>query len=192
MVDTHIESRPIKGTRRRDPSPDKDELAGRELLASTKDRAENIMIVDLMRNDISRVAKPFSVKTPEICALESYKTVHHLVSAVVGDLRDGMDAFDLLKATFPGGSITGAPKIRAMEIISALEPVTRGPYCGAMGYIGFDGTMDTNILIRTIVMSGDTVWFNVGGGIVADSDPREEYEETRTKGAALMRVLVGG
>ncbi len=195
MQDGHIEARPIKGTRRRSVNPQQDVLMGEELLNSAKDRAENIMIVDLMRNDISRVAKPFSVQTPEICALESYKTVHHLVSVVVGDLRDGMDAFDVLKATFPGGSITGAPKIRAMEIISELEPVTRGPYCGSMGYIGFDGTMDLNILIRTIVMAGalpgDKVWFNVGGGIVADSDPLDEYEETITKGAALVRVLVG-
>ena len=153
------------------------------------------MIVDLMRNDLSRVANPFSVKTPEICTLESYKTVHHLVSVVRADLREGLDAFDVLKATFPGGSITGAPKIRAMEIISELEPVTRGPYCGSMGYIGFDGAMDLNILIRTIVMAGDSpgdnVWFNVGGGIVADSDPLDEYEETITKGSALVRVLVG-
>ncbi len=195
MKDGHIEARPIKGTRRRSAEPQQDALMGEELRNSVKDRAENIMIVDLMRNDLSRVAKPFSVQTPEICALESYKTVHHLVSVVRADLREGLDAFDVLKATFPGGSITGAPKIRAMEIISELEPVTRGPYCGSMGYIGFDGTMDLNILIRTIVMTGDlpgdTVWFNVGGGIVADSDPLDEYEETITKGAALVRVLVG-
>jgi para-aminobenzoate synthetase component 1 len=187
-----METRPIKGTRRRSKDPIEEERIIAELTASIKDRAENIMIVDLMRNDLSRVAEPFTVKTPTICAVETYETVHHLVSTVLGKLKPGLDAIDVLKATFPGGSITGAPKVRAMEIIAELEYATRGPYCGSLGFIGFDGAMDTSIMIRTLVVCDGEISFHVGGGIVADSVPAEEFEETVTKGAALRRTLIGG
>ena len=147
------------------------------------------MIVDLMRNDLSKVCEPFSVEVPSLLALESYATVHHLVSTVVGTLKPEFNNVDLLKATFPGGSITGAPKIRAMEIIAELEPSQRGPYCGSVGYIGFDGNMDTNIAIRTLTVRQNKISFHVGGGIVADSNPLEEYIETETKAAALTKIL---
>ena len=181
-----VETRPIKGTRRRADDPAKDAEIQQELLASEKDRAENIMIVDLLRNDLSRVCRPGSVEVREACALKSYETVHHLVSTVTGTLEPDCGAIDLLKAAFPGGSITGAPKIRAMEIIAELEPVTRGPYCGAIGYIGFDGAMDTNIVIRTMVIRGGKAAVQAGGGIVADSDPAAEYQESLDKAAALL------
>ena len=181
-----VETRPIKGTRRRAMDEGADAAIREELLASEKDRAENIMIVDLLRNDLSRVCRPGSVKVEESCALKSYETVHHLVSTVTGRLEAGRDAVDLLKAAFPGGSITGAPKIRAMEIIAELEPVVRGPYCGAIGYIGFDGAMDTNIVIRTMVLKDGKVAVQAGGGIVADSDPAAEYQESLDKAAALL------
>jgi len=187
-----VETRPIKGTRPRGATPAADEQLRTELAASEKDRAENLMIVDLMRNDLSRVCRDHSVTVPELCAVESYATVHHLVSTVLGVLRPGFDAIDLLRATFPGGSITGAPKIRAMEIIAELEPVQRGPYCGALGYLGFDGTLDTNIVIRTYVIRGSTLTFHVGGGIVADSDPGLEYNETLVKAKALIATLGAG
>lgn len=186
-----METRPIKGTRRKHLDPKEDAIIQESLLNNEKDRAENLMIVDLMRNDLSRVCKPFTVKTPVICGLESYQTVHHLVSVVEGHLKEGLDAIDVLKATFPGGSITGAPKIRAMEIISELEPVRRGPYCGSMGYIGLDGSMDTSIMIRTLVVQDDQISFHVGGGIVIDSTPEDEYHETCTKAAALAMTLTG-
>jgi para-aminobenzoate synthetase component 1 len=184
-----VETRPIKGTRPRGRTPAEDEANRRELLASAKDRAENVMIVDLMRNDLGRVCKYGSVDVTKLCELESYRTVHHLVSEVVGKLRPGMTAFDLLRAAFPGGSVTGAPKVRAMEIIAELEPTARGPYCGSLGYIGFDGAMDTNILIRTFTLGRGWAQFPVGGGIVADSDPAAEYEETLHKAAGLLRAL---
>lgn len=184
-----IETRPIKGTRKRSTDAQEDARLAQELLNSEKDQAENVMIVDLMRNDLSKVCEPFSVQVPSLLALESYATVHHLVSIVTGTLKPGLDNVDLLKATFPGGSITGAPKIRAMEIIAELEPNQRGPYCGAIGYIGFDGNMDTNITIRTLAVKENKICFQVGGGIVADSTPLEEYGETETKAAALTRVL---
>jgi para-aminobenzoate synthetase component 1 len=182
----HVETKPIKGTRPRGASAREDEKLRRELAASVKDRAENIMIVDLLRNDLSKVCQDFSVEVPALCALESFATVHHLVSTVTGSLRSGQTAVDLLRACFPGGSITGAPKVRAMEIIAELEGAARGPYCGAMGYIGFDGVMDANICIRTLVYEGDKVSFNVGGGITADSDPAGEYQETIDKAAAMF------
>ncbi len=182
----HVETKPIKGTRPRAVSAREDERLRRELAASVKDRAENIMIVDLLRNDLSKVCQDFSVEVPALCALESFATVHHLVSTVTGSLRPGQTAVDLLRACFPGGSITGAPKVRAMAIIAEVERIARGPYCGAMGYIGFDGAMDTNIAIRTLVYEGDTVSFNVGGGITADSDPTGEYQETLDKAAAIF------
>jgi para-aminobenzoate synthetase component 1 len=186
-----VETRPIKGTRPRGRTPEEDKALGEELLASAKDRAENVMIVDLLRNDLSRVCRDHTVLTPEICVLESFATVHHLVSTVTGELRPGLDAVDLLRATFPGGSITGAPKIRAMEIIAELEPTARGPYCGAIGWLGADGWMDTSITIRTYAIKDGRVAFQAGGGIVADSDPAAEYDETLAKAKALLEALRG-
>jgi para-aminobenzoate synthetase component 1 len=184
-----VETRPIKGTRPRGTTPDEDRARAAELLHSAKDRAENVMIVDLMRNDLGRVCEYGSVRVPAVCRLESYRYVHHLVSEVRGRLRDGLGPVDLLKAALPGGSVTGAPKVRAMEIIAELEPSARGPYCGALGYIGFDGTMDTSILIRTFTISRGWEQFPVGGGIVADSDPQGEYEETLHKAEGMLRAL---
>ncbi|MET1028374.1 MAG: chorismate-binding protein, partial [Dongiaceae bacterium] len=151
-----------------------------------------LMIVDLLRNDLSRVCEIGSVKVPVLCGLESYATVHHLVSVITGRLLPGRHAIDLLRATFPGGSITGAPKIRAMEIIAELEPNRRGPYCGSIGYIGADGSMDTSIVIRTYCILGNELSFQVGGGIVADSDPAAEYAETLDKARALIAALRDG
>ena len=187
-----VEARPIKGTRPRGVGPEHDAALGKALLESAKDRAENLMIVDLLRNDLSRVCRPGTVHVPELFALERYPTVHHLVSTVVGELADGADAADLLAATFPGGSITGAPKIRAMEIIAELEPSRRGVYCGSVGYWSVTGALDTSIVIRTYLARGGRVYFSVGGGIVADSDPEEEYQETLTKGRALIQALEEG
>lgn len=184
-----VETRPIKGTRRRSPWPVADMFTGAELQASEKDRAENVMIVDLLRNDLSRVCDADSVRVDELCRLEVYETVQHLVSVVSGRLRQGNSAIDLLRATFPGGSITGAPKVRAMEIIAELEPTARGAYCGALGYIGFDGTADWNILIRTLTACRGWWQLPVGGGIVAQSDPVAEYEETWHKAAGMLRAL---
>jgi para-aminobenzoate synthetase component 1 len=187
-----VETRPIKGTRPRGRNAMEDQALAAELLASEKDRAENLMIVDLLRNDISRVCRMGSVKVPVLWGLESYATVHHLVSVVTGEILPGKSAVDLLRATFPGGSVTGAPKIRAMEIIAELEPTSRGPYCGAIGYLGFDGSLDTNIVIRTYCIKGDDLSFQVGGGIVADSDPALELEESLTKAKALIETLASG
>ncbi len=159
------------------------------LFESRKDRAENVMIVDLLRNDISKCCKPGSVKVPRLFDIETYATVHHLVSTVKGELKDNLHAVDLLKSCFPGGSITGAPKIRAMEIIEELEPHRRGVYCGSIGYIGFDGNMDTNIAIRTMVHSDNTIRLWAGGGIVNDSVLEEEYQESFDKARALLTVL---
>jgi para-aminobenzoate synthetase component 1 len=184
-----VQTRPIKGTRPRGRTPEEDAANRAELLASAKDRAENVMIVDLLRNDLGRVCEYGSVQVAKVCELESYRTVHHLVSEVHGKLRPDKGPIDLLRAAFPGGSVTGAPKVRAMEIISELEPTARGPYCGSLGYIGFDGSMDTNILIRTFTVGGGWAQFPVGGGIVADSDPAREYEETLHKAAGLLRAL---
>ena len=186
-----VETRPIKGTRPRGATPEEDRALAAALEGSAKDRAENVMIVDLLRNDLSRVCRDHTVRTPEICVLESFATVHHLVSTVTGELRPGLDAVDLLRATFPGGSITGAPKIRAMEIIAELEPTARGPYCGAIGWLGADGWMDTSITIRTFAIRDGRVAFQAGGGIVADSDPAAEYEETLAKARALLESLRG-
>jgi para-aminobenzoate synthetase component 1 len=178
LQDGEVETRPIKGTRPRGETPADDTERIRELLTSAKDRAENVMIVDLLRNDLGRVCRYGSVAVTAVCRVESYQFVHHLVSEVRGRLREGATAVDLLRAAFPGGSVTGAPKVRAMEIIAELEPTARGPYCGSLGFIGFDGTMDTNILIRTFTIGRGWVQFPVGGGIVADSDPEREYQET--------------
>ncbi len=186
-----VETRPIKGTRPRGFSPIHDAALSRSLQDSEKDRAENLMIVDLLRNDLSRVCRPGTVRVPELFALEGYQTVHHLVSTVVGELAPGLDALDLLAAAFPGGSITGAPKVRAMEIIAELEPSRRGIYCGSIGYLSTTGAMDTSIVIRTLVASGGRVTCSVGGGIVADSDPESEYQETFDKARALITALAG-
>jgi len=184
-----VETRPIKGTRPRGVTPEEDARQRDDLLHSAKDRAENVMIIDLLRNDLGRVCAYGSVQVPTVCRLESYRTVHHLVSEVVGRLAAGMGPIDLLRAAFPGGSVTGAPKVRAMEIIAELEPTARGPYCGSLGYIGFDGSMDTNILIRTFTIGRGWMQFPVGGGIVADSTPEAEYEETLHKAEGLLRAL---
>jgi para-aminobenzoate synthetase component 1 len=184
-----VETRPIKGTRPRGATPAEDAARMAELLASAKDRAENVMIVDLLRNDLGRVCAYGSVNVEAVCRLESYRTVHHLVSEVRGRLRPGLGPVDLLRAAFPGGSVTGAPKIRAMEIIAELEPTARGAYCGSLGYVGFDGGMDTSILIRTLTVGQGWVQFPVGGGIVADSVPEREYEETWHKAEGLLRAL---
>jgi para-aminobenzoate synthetase component 1 len=184
-----VETRPIKGTRPRGPTPEDDARQREELLRSAKDRAENVMIIDLLRNDLGRVCAFGSVQVPAVCRVESYRTVHHLVSEVVGRLRPDKTALDLLQAAFPGGSVTGAPKVRAMEIIAELEPTARGPYCGSIGYLGFEGGMDTNILIRTFTLGRGWMQFPVGGGIVADSLPQAEYEETLHKAEGLLRAL---
>jgi para-aminobenzoate synthetase component 1 len=191
--DGRVEARPIKGTRRRAADPGADAALAAELAASAKDRAENLMIVDLMRNDLSRVCRAGSVTVPRLCELETYANVHHLVSVVEGTLAEGRDVFDLLAASFPPGSITGAPKVRAMEIISELEGEPRGPYCGALGWIDGGGAMDLNVMIRTAALrrtgSGWRASLRSGGGIVADSDPQAEYEETLTKASALRRAF---
>jgi para-aminobenzoate synthetase component 1 len=185
-----VEARPIKGTRRRTARAEADLFAGDELLESKKDRAENVMIVDLLRNDLSRVCTPESVHVSQLCGLETYQFVQHLVSVVRGSLAPGKSAVDLVRAAFPGGSITGAPKVRAMEIIAELEPTARGPYCGSLGYIGFDGSLDLSILIRTITAARGWWQFPVGGGIVAQSSPEREYEETWHKAEGLLRALL--
>jgi para-aminobenzoate synthetase component 1 len=186
LTERVVETKPIKGTRPRKSDDAQDALQIQHLQNSTKDRAENLMIVDLLRNDISKTCR--SVKVPELFAIETYSTVHHLVSTITGELASDKHALDLLKSCFPGGSITGAPKIRAMEIIEELEPQQRGIYCGAIGYIGFNGNMDTNIAIRTLVYSQHILRFWAGGGIVHDSRCEEEYQECFDKAAALLAV----
>lgn len=186
-----VETRPIKGTRPRGKTPEEDRALQEELLNSVKDRAELVMIVDLERNDLGRVCKPGSVEVTELFTLESYATVHHLVATVVGRLAKDKDLIDLLKASFPGGSITGAPKIRSMEIIEELEPTRRNIYTGSIGYLGFDGNMDLNIAIRTMVIKDRQVYFQAGGAIVADSVPEDEYQETLDKARAMIKALNG-
>ena len=184
-----VETRPIKGTRPRGVGPEHDAALALALAESDKDRAENVMIVDLLRNDLSRVCRPGTVRVPELFAIEHYATVHHMVSTVVGELAPEHDGVDLLRAAFPGGSITGAPKVRAMQIIAELEPTARGAYCGAIGYLSVTGALDTNIVIRTYLVLGRDVYFQVGGGIVADSDPEQEYRETFDKARGLVAAL---
>lgn len=184
-----VETRPIKGTRPRGDTPEGDSALAQELTHSAKDQAENLMIVDLLRNDIGRVCEPGTVAVPELFKVESYATVHHLVSTITGQLAQGEDALSLLRACFPGGSITGAPKIRSMEIIEELEPHRRGIYCGSIAYIGFDGAMDANITIRTLVYNQGEIRCWAGGGIVHDSDADAEYQETFDKAAAMLRLL---
>lgn len=184
-----VEARPIKGTRRRDADPARDAALVAELSSSRKDRAENVMIVDLLRNDLSRVCRPGSVRVPVLCGLESYAGVHHLTSVVSGELQSGTTSADLLGAVFPGGSITGAPKIRAMEIIAEIEQVPRGIYCGSVGYLGFGGEADFNIAIRTVSFANGLASFQGGGGITARSTPAAEYDETLTKVARIMQAF---
>ena len=184
-----VEARPIKGTRPRGATAARDETLARELVESEKDRAENVMIVDLLRNDLGKVCRPGSVSVPKLFALESHPTVHHLVSTVTGVLAETRDAFDLLRAAFPGGSVTGAPKIRAMEIIAELERAPRGVYCGAIGYVSATGAMDFNIPIRTIVLRDGVATFHAGAGIVWDSEPAAEYQETLAKARTMMEAL---
>nr|WP_294841023.1 aminodeoxychorismate synthase component I [uncultured Methylotenera sp.] len=194
VVDGYVETRPIKGTRPRAADAEQDALYAKDLLESLKDRAENLMIVDLLRNDISKNCKTGSVKADKLFQLQSFANVHHLVSIVTGELLANKSAIDLLRGCFPGGSITGAPKLRAMQIIEELEPHRRGVYCGAIGYIGFDGNMDTNIAIRTAVyvekQTGEgELSFYAGGGIVADSDVEKEYVETWDKASSMLKVV---
>jgi para-aminobenzoate synthetase component 1 len=184
-----VKTDPIKGTRPRGRDRTEDRALARELLASSKDRAENVMIVDVLRNDLGRVCRPGSVRVPRLCRLERTAAVQHLVSTVTGVLAEGRDAFDLLAASFPGGSITGAPKIRAMEILERLEPVRRGPYTGALGWLGPDGAMQTSILIRTFVADGRRLTLHVGGGITWKSDPAAEWRETVAKARGPLQSI---
>ncbi|MEJ2610971.1 MAG: aminodeoxychorismate synthase component I [Candidatus Thiodiazotropha sp.] len=184
-----VETKPIKGTAPRGADPIEDMMLAEALKESPKDQAENLMIVDLLRNDLGKVCQTGSVEVPELFKLESYARVHHLVSKVCGKLNQGQDALSLMRACFPGGSITGAPKLRSMEIIEELESHRRGIYCGSIGYIGFNGDMDSNIVIRTMVHAEGVTRLWAGGGIVADSDPEAEYRETYHKAAALLDVL---
>ena len=185
----HVETKPIKGTRPRGGDAESDRLLADELRIHPKDRAENLMIVDLLRNDLGKSCAPGSVRVPRLFEVESYANVHHLVSTVEGELAAGRDALDLLSDCFPGGSVTGAPKRRAMQIVEQLEPNRRGVYCGAIGYIGFDGSMDTNIVIRTLVYSGGEIRGWAGGGLVADSQCEAEYQETLDKASAILGLL---
>ncbi len=190
LENSEVETRPIKGTIRRGQSLDEDNKLAEKLINSKKDHAENVMIVDLMRNDLSRVCEDDSVYVEKLCGLESFATVHHLVSVIKGKLALKANATDLLAMTLPGGSITGAPKIRAMQIISELEPNRRGPYCGCIGYISFAGDMDTSIIIRTYAIRDGMITFQTGGAIVLDSDPEQEYQETLDKAQALNQTLM--
>jgi para-aminobenzoate synthetase component 1 len=182
-------TQPIKGTAPRGASPAEDDALARELQASEKNRAENVMIVDLLRNDLSKVCEPFSVEVPELFSLQTFANVHHLVSTVTGTLRDSINQFDLLNACFPGGSITGAPKKRAMEVIDELEEHKRSVYCGSVIYMSLNGRMDSSIAIRTLVQSDDRIYCWGGGGIVSDSDPELEYQESLHKIGLLLETL---
>ena len=189
VSDGWVQTRPIKGTRPRGDTPEEDRRLAQELLASEKDNAELMMILDLERNDLGRVCRFGTVRVPELVVLESYPTVHHLVATVTGQLAEGCDNIDLMRAVFPGGSITGVPKVRSMEIIDELEPTQRGVYTGDIGYLGFGGQMQLSIVIRTIIATGGNAYYQVGGGIVADSQPAAEYQETLDKGKALAEAL---
>ncbi len=188
-ADGRVTTDPIKGTRRRGPRRDEDRRLARELLGSAKDRAENLMIVDVLRNDLGRACAPGSIRVPRLCRLERTDAVQHLVSTVTGRLAQGRDAFDLLAAALPGGSVTGAPKQRAIDLLARLEPVARGPYTGAIGWIGPDGALATSIAIRTFVADGETLALHVGGGITWRSDPAAEWEETVAKAAGPLRAI---
>jgi para-aminobenzoate synthetase component 1 len=189
VKDRWIETRPIKGTRRRSGDPLKDQQLAEELMHSQKDRSENIMIVDLLRNDLSRICEVDSLSVDRLCEIETFPFLLHMVSSIRGRLKENVSLSQLMAAIFPGGSITGAPKIRAMEIIAEIEPTVRGPYCGCLGYISTNGDMDWNILIRTLTCSHGWWQFQVGGGIVADSQPEQEEEETWTKAAGIVAAI---
>ena len=184
-----VEVRPIAGTRPRGRDADEDRRLEEDLLADPKERAEHVMLVDLGRNDVGRVARSGTVRVEEFMVVERYSHVMHIVSDVVGELAPGRDAFDVLRACFPAGTVSGAPKIRAMEIIEELEPVRRGPYAGAVGYIDFSGNMDTCITIRSLILHGDDLYVQAGAGIVADSDPDREYEETVNKAKGMLKAM---
>ncbi len=189
VEDDRVQYRPLAGTRRRGETPKEDKQLEEELLADEKERAEHVMLVDLGRNDIGRVCGYGTVKVSELMAVERYSHVMHIVSNVEGQLRPDKTPFDALRACFPAGTVTGAPKIRAMEIIEELEPVRRGPYAGSVGYLGFSGNLDTCITIRTIIVKGDKAYVQAGAGIVADSDPESEYQETANKAKALLTAI---
>jgi len=189
LTDRTIELRPIAGTRPRGKTTEEDLALEKELLADPKEKAEHLMLVDLGRNDAGRVAEMGSVKVDELMVIERYSHVMHIVSGVKATLKKGKDMFDVLRACFPAGTVSGAPKIRAMEIIDELEPVKRGPYAGSVGYLGFSGNMDMAITIRTLCQKGDRLYLQAGAGIVADSDPETEWQETLNKGRALMRAI---
>ncbi len=189
LEDGKIDLRPIAGTRRRGAGEEEDEELARELLADPKERAEHIMLVDLGRNDVGRVSEPGSVNVSELMVIERYSHVMHIVSNVRGRLSLNKDSYDVIRACFPAGTVSGAPKIRAMQIIDELEPTSRGPYAGAVGYFGFSGNMDTCITIRTLVIKDGVAYIQAGGGVVADSNPGEEYQETVNKAKAMMRAV---
>jgi anthranilate synthase component 1 len=184
-----IELRPLAGTRKRGRTPEEDLAMGRDLLADEKEKAEHIMLVDLGRNDVGRVAEIGSVKVTELMGVERYSHVMHIVSNIQGSLAPGKNAFDVFRAAFPAGTVSGAPKIRAMQIIEELEPVRRGPYAGAVGYFSFSGNMDTCITIRSILIKDGKVYVQAGAGIVADSEPEKEYDETLNKAQAVFRAI---
>ncbi|MDH5485030.1 MAG: aminodeoxychorismate synthase component I [Gammaproteobacteria bacterium] len=191
VSDRQVQTRPIAGTRPRSANAADDQALLDELIAHPKERAEHIMLIDLERNDLGRICKPGTVKVDELMALESYQHVHHIVSNVSGELTEGITPGQVIRAVFPGGTITGCPKVRCMEILAELEQAARGPYTGSLGYLNRDGSMDLNILIRTIVRDKNKLWFRAGGGVVADSDPVHELNETRAKARGMVMALTG-
>jgi len=190
MTNDHIETRPIAGTIRRGSASEEDRRLNKKLISDIKERAEHIMLVDLERNDLGRVSDYGSVKVDELMVMESYSHVTHIVSNVIGKLSNSRSRSDLVRACFPGGTITGCPKVRAMEIIEELEPVRRGPYTGSMGYLSFNGDMDLNIIIRTLIIKDGKAHVQAGAGIVADSIPENEYYETLSKAEALIKATM--
>jgi anthranilate synthase component I len=184
-----VEMRPLAGTRRRGADPAADEAAAQALLADPKERAEHVMLVDLTRNDVGRISRYGSVRVTELMQVERYSHVMHLVSHVTGELAPGRDAWDVVQAVFPHGTVSGAPKVRAMELIDELEPVARGPYAGAVGYVGFDGALNTAITIRTVLVCRGMAYVQAGAGIVADSVPEREHEECVAKARGLLAAL---
>ena len=189
VMDDKVTVRPLAGTRKRGATEQEDNALADELLADPKERAEHVMLVDLGRNDVGRVAKYRSVELTDVMTIERYSHVMHITSNVTGELSDGLDAFDALKACLPAGTVSGAPKVRAMEIIDELEPHRRGPYAGAVGYIDYSGNMDTCIALRTMVVHDGKVYVQAGAGIVADSNPESEYQETLNKARGLLRSI---